>query len=345
MTITPVAPCYMKSAGFTQWQPLKLGITVPIKPNDICSLLPDKCWFKIVSVTDTMENGDQASEREFNQEDANNEADSIRVCLLSSMEAPASPHQSLNDILHVKTANEHEDCPNKGDGEQGDVVTPPVAQIDSSSSPEENNMPATSSKMSTDSQNLIEPSVKHENNRKRKAKNINLINKTATNGESGKKIKWDCIAYFSSPAHAVPDESLAATADYQVKASNPDRVPREKCMYGPQCYRKNHNHKNNYSHPDDSDYDGIDDRQECPYGAKCYRKNPQHKTQFKHTTGHRRRRRAGTPLNPELVNNVSETDESSVEESVDESDYDPSVYTESSDDCDDKSESEDGTTG
>lgn len=109
--------------------------------------------------------------------------------------------------------------------------------------------------------------------------------------------------------------------------------------------RKNPNHKNNYSHPDDSDYDEVDGRQECPYGVKCYRKNPQHKAQFKHTIAPHRRRRAGTPVNSVVVDNTSETDPSSAEESVDESDYEPSVYTESSDDWDDRSEFEDGTTG
>lgn len=108
--------------------------------------------------------------------------------------------------------------------------------------------------------------------------------------------------------------------------------------------RKNPNHKNNYSHPADSDYDEIDNREECPYGKKCYRKNPQHKMQFKHTSIPRHRRRAATPIHS-AINTTSETDHSSAEESVDESDYEPSVYTESSDELESTSEWEDGTTG
>lgn len=46
------------------------------------------------------------------------------------------------------------------------------------------------------------------------------------------------------------------------------------------------------------------------------------------------------------VDTTFETDHSSTEESVDESDYEPSVHTESSDDLDEsRSEWEDGTTG
>jgi len=68
--------------------------------------------------------------------------------------------------------------------------------------------------------------------------------------------------------------------------------------------------------------------------------------QFKHTRVSHRRRRAATPMHSVIVDTTFETDHSSTEESVDESDYEPSMYTESSDDLDEsRSEWEDGTTG
>jgi len=92
--------------------------------------------------------------------------------------------------------------------------------------------------MSTDSQEVIEPPVEHENNRKRKAKNINLMSKAATNG---KRIKWDCDRHFSDEIEGVPPSNpqspVAASQDHEASASNPDRVPREKCKYGARCYR------------------------------------------------------------------------------------------------------------
>ncbi|KYN27019.1 PREDICTED: ATP-dependent DNA helicase ku70 isoform X1 [Trachymyrmex cornetzi] len=342
MTITPVAPCYMKPAGCARWRSLKLGDSVPIKPGDVCSLLPDKCWFKIIS-TDMMQEGDQMLKRKVDEENLNN-VDNKKACLLSSMEAAVSPGKTLNDVLQDKDlSNERKDCPVNGNGEHRDEAAP-VLQIDPASVPEGNDMTATSSKMSTDSQDVIEPPVDQESNRKRKVRNINLTNKAATNGESGKKVKWD--VHVNDQIEEVPSnnpQSPVAMSQDQASTSNSNRVSREKCRYGAQCYRKNPNHKNNYSHPDDSDYDEVDNREECPYGAKCYRKNPQHKAQFKHTAP-RRRRRAATPMHSVVVD-TSETEASSAEESVDESDYEPSVYTESSDDWDDRSELEDGTTG
>ncbi|XP_018402306.1 PREDICTED: aprataxin and PNK-like factor [Cyphomyrmex costatus] len=337
----------MKPAGCARWRSLKLGSSVPIKPGDVCSLLPDKCWFKIIS-TDTMQEGDQTLKRKIDEEDLNNEVDKKKACLLSSMEAVVSPDKTLNNILEDKDLpNERMDCPINGNGEHRDEAAS-VLQINPTSSPKENDMTATSSKMSTDSQNVIEPPVDHESNKKRKVRNINLTNKAATNGESGKKIKWDCDVHINDQigevlSHNPQSPSVAAPQD-RPSASNPGRVPREKCMYGARCYRKNSNHKNNYSHPDDSDYDEIDNREECPYGVKCYRKNLQHKAQFKHISTPRRRRRAATPMHSVVVD-TSETEASSADESVDESDYEPSVYTESSDDWDDRSELEDDTTG
>lgn len=69
-------------------------------------------------------------------------------------------------------------------------------------------------------------------------------------------------------------------------------APRGSCAYGSQCYRKNPQHKDEYAHPGDSDYNEDDDdeeggdddeRPECEFGVDCYRKNPQHRKQFRHT--------------------------------------------------------------
>lgn len=113
------------------------------------------------------------------------------------------------------------------------------------SCPEGSNIPATSSKMSIDFQDTIESFVEHQN----KAENINLTNETATDStdvESGKKIKSDCNAHFSDQIEAasasVPvsqndPQSPIATHRKRKNAPKSDRVPREKCKYGTQCYR------------------------------------------------------------------------------------------------------------
>jgi aprataxin and PNK-like factor len=85
--------------------------------------------------------------------------------------------------------------------------------------------------------------------------------------------------------------------------------------------RLNAEHKAMFSHPGDSDYDLPDSRPECIYGIKCYRKNPQHKIEYKHTCNKRKPGRITLkPVSPEDFSDW----EDSEEESVDESEYEPS---------------------
>ncbi|EZA59034.1 Aprataxin and PNK-like factor [Ooceraea biroi] len=347
----------MKSIGCARWQALKLGTSVPIRPGDVCSLLPEKCWFKIMSAPDTMDESEQRLKRKAD-EDLNNETDSKKTCLSCSMETVASPSETLNNILNNKDpASEHQDSPVSRDAELNDTNAPILQEIYSASSPEGDNAPATCSKEPSDSQNVTEPSVVGESNGKRKAESADStdLKETAT-VEPPKKLKWDCAAHFSDrseapSSHREGEPQLTSGARRQDQASvpNAERVPREKCTYGGRCYRRNPNHKKNCSHPGDPDYDEPDDREECPYGVKCYRKNPQHRAQFKHSSVPRRRRRAATPVSPVPVDNAFESDASSLEESVDESDYEPSsMYSDSSEKSewdDSGSEWEDGTTG
>lgn len=142
----------MKSAGCARWRALKLGNSVPIKPGDVCSLLPDKCWFKIISVPDTMQEGDQTLKRkvhwplltskgnfarqiflsrsfifQVDEEDLNNDMDGKKACLLSSMETAVPSGEGLNGIFYDKDPNEQKDCPGNGNGEPENA---PVLQID-----------------------------------------------------------------------------------------------------------------------------------------------------------------------------------------------------------------------
>lgn len=101
-------------------------------------------------------------------------------------------------------------------------------------------------------------------------------------------------------------------------------------------YRKNLQHKDKFSHPGDADYNILDNREECPYGSRCYRKNPEHKRQFKHTSrqtrnecSKQRRKRSPTTV---FSDTLSDLEDSSEEESVDESEYEPSSDLESFDD-------------
>ncbi|KAF4520985.1 hypothetical protein B566_EDAN002481 [Ephemera danica] len=63
---------------------------------------------------------------------------------------------------------------------------------------------------------------------------------------------------------------------------------RQSCKYGQSCYRKNPQHRLDFSHPGDADFVVVTapapgSKPACPYGSNCYRKNPQHIQDYDHT--------------------------------------------------------------
>lgn len=134
------------------------------------------------------------------------------------------------------------------------------------------------------------------------------------------------------------DTQLPTTVSDVPATNNVNTPRREKCRYGEKCYRKNAQHKAEFSHPGDTDYNIVDNRKECPYGSRCYRKSLQHKMQFKHTdlkvrNGSSKRNRKRTPTTVSS-DTLSDLEDSSEEESVDESEYEPSSGTDGLDDDD-----------
>ncbi|XP_059050714.1 aprataxin and PNK-like factor isoform X2 [Achroia grisella] len=59
---------------------------------------------------------------------------------------------------------------------------------------------------------------------------------------------------------------------------------RERCIYGASCYRRNPQHKTQFSHPADADWGGGE-RGECPWGRACRRRDPRHWQIHQHPPG------------------------------------------------------------
>ncbi|XP_071444249.1 aprataxin and PNK-like factor [Hetaerina americana] len=91
------------------------------------------------------------------------------------------------------------------------------------------------------------------------------------------------------PASVVEDVSESKDETSSVSSG-----PRMRCKYGASCYRRNEDHKKQFSHPDDPDHAPAtsDDRPECKYGTLCYRRNPQHRIDFKHNSTPAKKRKA-----------------------------------------------------
>ncbi|KAK2589172.1 hypothetical protein KPH14_001988 [Odynerus spinipes] len=327
MTLTPcqVSPCYVKPTGSSRWQLLKIGTTIPVKPGDICSLLSNKCWFKIMTMPDTMEKDDHLLKRKCTEELASEPPDK-RICLDTSPKLITSHGDSSNefqDNKDSKPVNAEKIVPNNGDSIDASTfskdISPSLLKIKQSS-------PSSTSLI--ESPNLLEdPTLTGQ-------KNSSI--KKVDAGDNEINIKQDRAMHFSDngKSHASTEQNKlpsSVTKSNEASVSNSAQVAnrRNKCIYADKCYRKNPCHKVQFSHPGDSDFEIIDERPECPYGVHCYRKNFQHKVQFKHSTV---RKRAPTPVRSRNVADEFIDELSSDEESVDESDYEPSSW--SSEDTD-----------
>ncbi|OAD58333.1 Aprataxin and PNK-like factor [Eufriesea mexicana] len=308
MTIIPVSPCYMKSIESSRWQFLKLGVTVPIKPGDICTLVLDKCWFKIISVSDKMENNkDNTLKRKLCSESGegdnlNNNNDIIKVTtgenVINKNNLPYDEIKDKIQDLNCGLIYKSQSTYNSSVMEKDDYE---VQNINENTSINDKTLNL--------KENFDVPSIQKDNG------NVTTI---------------DTKSSILEEAHGSGGLTKTVVNDFR----------RTKCKYGKECYRRSSQHKTKFSHPEDSDYDLPDNREECPYGIQCYRKNPQHKIQFKHTSTnvtskHNRRSRKQTQIQTALET-VSGMEDSSVdesdEESIDESEYDPSSDIESLDD-------------
>ncbi|XP_037302796.1 aprataxin and PNK-like factor, partial [Manduca sexta] len=86
-------------------------------------------------------------------------------------------------------------------------------------------------------------------------------------GEEIKKVKTD-----DDNADEAGPSNGASTSDDK----NDNGPVRERCMYGASCYRKNLQHRAQYSHPADADWPAAE-RRACAFGAACRRRDPRHR--------------------------------------------------------------------
>ncbi|NXY90625.1 APLF factor, partial [Alcedo cyanopectus] len=173
-------------------------------------------------------------------------------------------------------------------------------------------------------------------------------NKEQISGSTSQQANWGRTSqYFDAQEWILePDANL----DYKTEISDSTRsadasesskqvkCKRTPCMYGTGCYRKNPIHFQQFSHPNDDDYQEVetvtrednDDRPECPYGTACYRKNPQHKLEYKHSAPPGKRAvekddsNADEPNEYDLTDSFIDYEEEECEPTDEDSDWEPS---------------------
>ncbi|XP_043272528.1 aprataxin and PNK-like factor isoform X2 [Venturia canescens] len=342
MTITPMLACFMRCSSSGRWLSLKIGKTVPIELGDICSLYPHKSWFKVTS-GETPNNMEEESPKRKASGSSEEEPPDKKLRKGESVDTIYSQNKIVLDNW------DNEETSNIPENDDSIIQQPHDSNKDSSDTRDQDTARAPSEFGSAqdiwnnsengDTSCPINLTNNKNDSSTKSTGSAHLSSKkecpSLNKDEAGKKIKWDCAHHFSdqtdqgtsaTPAAETKDDTNSGqennpTAETNVASSEPQR---NKCAYGSRCYRRNSDHRRQFSHPGDPDYDIPDTRPECPYGIKCYRKNPQHKRDFKHTN--LRPSRAQTPIRGQASDATLGTEQSSAEESVDESEYEPSYY-------------------
>ncbi|XP_044265588.1 aprataxin and PNK-like factor [Tribolium madens] len=254
LTSIHVNPCFLKAAESKTLTILSKDSSTQLNNGDSFAFLPEDYWFKIQIV-----------------------------------------HEDLNDSTH-NDANKS-DAVVKRPHETCEEEVPPdkKIKIEENAVNEEVQMEITNEIDVTDSEVKVKPSASN----KTEENEVNEVQMEITNeiDVTDSEVKVEPSASTSIQdeeiSSNVPEDEEKEQTSKEIKKEDPEgenpstsspRLRRERCWYGAQCYRKNPAHREEFTHPGDSDFesDPEDNRPTCSYGASCYRKNKDHRRNYKH---------------------------------------------------------------
>ncbi|KAL7301301.1 hypothetical protein TKK_0006039 [Trichogramma kaykai] len=310
MSITPFkgVQCYIRGRADSNWRQLGIDTTYPLHLQDTCLLNPIKIWFRVISAMS--ENNNLVNKRL--EESSGDEPPCKKPCSEIDNSSAGTGDNSVQDSAvdneaHNNTPYEAITLQIKGEQSSNDTAeTKEHDQIETKIN--------LKSDENEQSDPLFIPNVNDDHGDDFEARILN--------GQVGDGDQALDIGNATGSSDQVGVSNATGDGAQQTGQTNNKPKYREKCKYGDTCYRINSEHRSQFSHPGDSDYNLIDQRPECEYGTACYRKNSQHKQDYKHTV--RKPRKIKTTVARQLTPESDFSDEDSFTESIDESDYDPS---------------------
>ncbi|XP_041987232.1 aprataxin and PNK-like factor isoform X3 [Aricia agestis] len=307
-------PCFYTKKGSEEKEILKKDSVINLSNGDRFGLLPDAFWYEVVKCI----NGSQATVKE----DANTEEyieqtlnpDETRN---DNAESPSIIPNASDTVLNTNNSSVQSNLSNN-DSETTKVTVKRTHSIEQSDSIIENNK-----KFKTDSVEVkddleIGPTVvQTAPTGLQAATTEGQIDATIVKTEPV-EVKTEPVEVKTKPTEVkteptevknkptqdtssenndteaanVKQESNDAVGPSGNQANNDGavnnnaRTPRERCMYGANCYRRNPAHFTQFSHPNDADW-GAGVQAPCPFGAACGRRDPRHYRDHTHPPGHR----------------------------------------------------------
>ncbi|RZC35682.1 aprataxin and PNK-like factor, partial [Asbolus verrucosus] len=245
-----INPCFLKVAGSKTVTILTKDSSSPLNDGDTFALLPDLFWFKVKVVAE-----EEASDSTQDEKETKNEH---------------APKRHLDDV-EEETSEKRTKLDETKQDRIDESATTSDANVQAMNAikieEEEENKPTTSDD-NLQANNVVE--TKEENSFKEESTDDAARNEHTVDSNQELKMEPD-LAQANNGTDA-------STSDTKAK------LKRERCWYGARCYRKNPVHRQEFTHPGDSDFesDPDDNRPTCSFGAACYRKNKDHRRDYKH---------------------------------------------------------------
>ncbi|XP_028170148.1 aprataxin and PNK-like factor isoform X1 [Ostrinia furnacalis] len=264
-------PCFMIRKGTEEVQIIKKDCTVNLDNGDRFGLLPNTYWYELLHCAFT--DGDKDDEQIQSQV----YEDDYNSIATEPMDCGDSTRHDVDEVVDFHLNDTVEENPVGSPS-----LLPPENQISES--------PSTATRQTSNEEpNLNEaPSSP--------AKRCRSQGSHSQDDESTvKKIKTEPVEEQKLEVKSEPGLDAAGPSNNQAASSSnandggsksppQNQILRERCMYGANCYRKNPQHKAQFSHPTDPDW-GSGAQVPCPRGASCCKTDPRHLRDHSHPPG------------------------------------------------------------
>ncbi|XP_045450767.1 aprataxin and PNK-like factor [Melitaea cinxia] len=299
-------PCFYTKKGTNETEILKQGNSITLKSGDRFGLLPETYWYEVVHCLELVESEDsetqkcteeypleEAKDQNVTNDDKTSNGDDSRVVdfnydeTLNKDDGPESPsiinnqydetdRQQQNEPLTEDVSNEPASSNVVNEPASSSVVNEP-ASSNVVNEPDSTNVTENEPKCKYTNESSTSPSVKRSHSPDVGNDDISDVKKIKTEDV---KVKVDPDAAKPGPS----DQAASANVNNALPSNNKPNRPRERCIYGANCYRRNPQHKDQFSHPSDPDW-GPGVRGVCPYGLTCSKRDLRHWRAHDHPPG------------------------------------------------------------
>ncbi|CAH2091510.1 unnamed protein product [Euphydryas editha] len=270
-------PFFFIKKGSIEAEILRQGNSITLTSGDRFGLLPDTYWYEVLHCLELVETEGSETQKcteEYPLEEVVNDEN-----------APNSDKVNDKDNSEIIDFNNEETINNDNGPESPSLISNKNGETDRQ---QRLNEPVIDNVNEPTSSNVVlnEPKCENEDG---SSNNTSPPVKRSHSPDVGdvKKIKTEDVKVKVDPDGVKPgpsDQAASANVNNAPPSNNQPNRPRERCMYGANCYRRNPQHKDQFSHPSDADW-GPGERGVCPYGVRCDKRDFRHWRDHDHPPG------------------------------------------------------------